>query len=223
MKVERGVTIESSLGDLDKFFREWIKTIETYCDCTIWEEAPYWYTERALVSTMVGTAWRNKCLALAEFQAEKNYKGETFIGFVDLWLQWGAVEYVIEAKMIYVSLQSSADEQLKKIRRCLSQVKGEAKNDKVKGCKKLGILFVVPYLSSNKGGTIDNSLRDFLESLKDIGCDATAWSFPESVRLLKHEGFLYPGVVMLAVAPQDRHRGNRKKERQSNSRRPKRQ
>lgn len=85
----------------------WHDYIEEYCLEMGPDDVPYIYGERAQISCLSAGAVRNGWFALEEFGAVKGMSSDSQKnGRVDLWLKKKSIQYYVEAKVIWGSIDS---------------------------------------------------------------------------------------------------------------------
>lgn len=194
---------------------EWILSVERYCRVTEGTDAPYLFTELANVGLVAASVWRSGGIALQEYQAEKGAKHRPkWNGRVDLWLQSGVVEQLLEAKMLTISMDARRDLDkalVDELGKALNDAKHSRNNHEVDA---LGALFVVPYMTLNNADSLldndDYDIHDRIDEYIDQvlatnNYHAAAWCFPKEMRQylvdvgddLTGDGRTYPGVILL--------------------------
>jgi hypothetical protein len=182
------------LSHWSALLKHWHLLIKNYCvfmedD----EDAPYYYTERANTGVLAGAAWRAGWIALQEFSIKKRGKN---IGYADLWIRSSNQE---SGEYIEVKQEWS----LTKANDGLAQAVKDAKKLLVdKESMRIGLLFISPAIHEKFESEIDKKIKEAIVSIKQIKCDAIAWSFPAISRTLRGGGrakhYFYPGVILLA-------------------------
>lgn len=184
----------SNLSHWSLLLKEWHLLIKRYCIFMEEDEdAPYYYTERANTGVLAGAAWKAGWIALQEFSARKRAKS---IGFADLWIcpNNQEMDEYIEVKQEW-SLTKASDG--------LSQAVKDAKKLLVdKESMRIGLLFISPAIHEKFESEIDRKIKEAIASIKEMKCDAIAWSFPDISRMLRGSGrskhYIYPGIILLA-------------------------
>jgi hypothetical protein len=65
------------------------------------------------------------------------------------------------------------------------------------GSRKIGVAFCNIHFTDTEDAFVENRLRNLLEEIKTICCDAVAWCFPELGEYCKDCGKTHLGVVLL--------------------------
>ena len=185
---------------------EWILATERYCRVCGGYDAPYFYTEQANVGLLSAAVWRSGGISLTEFQSEKGAKHRPkWGGRVDLWLQAGNIEQVLEAKLLNISMHANReinDVIAQSMDAALKDAKATRGNSDADA---LGAVFVIPHIAVSRVGSLDNfeeQIEAFIENiLQENNYHAAAWCFPKEMRYDLEDpfkdGYLYPGVMML--------------------------
>lgn len=186
---------------------QWIEANERYCRVSHWKDIPWGYNERASLSTFAAAFWLAGAIALEEYVEEK-HPGVSLTGTkqrskgrCDLYVAFRGEPkgYILEAKIIWPSLSSKNWERT--IVPMLNTARKDVHRTRVhSGEKKLGLLFVIPYILKSKAKFADRSIGsfvDFLRSRKDI---CSAWTFPKDAREFRwrsEKERMYPGTAVL--------------------------
>ena len=195
----QGIRITSErLAPLRPVLRRWLTSIPEFN--TYHEQAhdqpdyPFWYGERASVGLLAAAAWGDG-VSLEEFTARKGRR----LGRADLWLLLHGEGFSIEAKQIWISIGSRAQQSAAKaIDRELRAAVKEARRlptSRLWG-HRLGAAFVVPWLPSSEREEIDIRVTRFLKEVIDQESQG-AWWFDTGVEPSVDDRCLYPGVVLL--------------------------
>lgn len=184
--------------------KKWLYLIERYCK-EVKDDAPYWYTERALVGTFAAAVWLTRGISLEEYSAEKRKrrgKGmEWWQGRADIWIypRLGKKKFphgcILEAKWAWqnISPRSRLRELPKKCKKLLGDAKKDARIVKEEG-RHWGLTFITPFLPKKEEKHIDDCIKKFISQLEKVDADI-AWIFP--TRNLIFKNCIYPGVAML--------------------------
>lgn len=197
-------------GPLPRFrpvLEQWIEANDRYCRVSHWKDIPWGYNERASLSTFAAASWLAGAIALEEYVEDKNPstsstgKIRRTKGRCDLYVAFrGETKgYILEAKIIWPSLSS------KNWGRTIIPMLDTARKDVQRtrahsGEKKLGLLFVIPYIPKRKAEFADKSIGSFVDFLRSHEDICSAWTFPNDAR-----GFywrsdkerIYPGTAVL--------------------------
>lgn len=153
----------SDLRGLSPLLQEWIRVVEDFCTSEGFERNPWWYNERASLSTLAGAAWRlgNGWTALEEFATQKRgvvpgkmtdpSKGVR--GRCDLYVSHKSTDFAIEAKQAWQSLGVRTRQQ--KISSAMGSAKRDAGNLTVdEASYRLGAVFTVPYIPTSEVSSV---------------------------------------------------------------------
>ena len=84
--------------------KEWRKIVTEYTDLT--DDAAYWNHEISNVSFLSAAIWRAGMVAVQEFHAPRAADLGVARGRADLWASVGGASYLLEAKMVFLQLDS---------------------------------------------------------------------------------------------------------------------
>jgi hypothetical protein len=187
----------------DRLLHEWINIIDEYCANENGDDAPYWYNEQASVSLLAGAVWKLKGFAFQEYRDIKGRGKHKWQGRVDLFFRLKSVNYIVEAKPLFLDLtkKSTVSGIKQKIEEKLRTARAEAVESNIYGDKSLGIIFVVPRVLKKNFAISESLLERFNEGLQKADFCFAAWNFPECVRELSFENKLYPGAALVGRVP----------------------
>ena len=210
MKKRDGIEIRNKrnkkLSGLHEILRQWIKLIG---DSSTEKDALYWYNERATVSTFAGAIWRAGGLALEEYRTIKRHGKTKWEGRSDLWFRWKNADYVVEAKLCWLSLNKGTTE--RNIDDAVNKKLKEAEQDVVCSHRegrphRLGFVFVVPEIPKQDKRKTDKLLMTFLKRLRKIDFCLSAWNFPKITGKLEADNKIYPGVALIAESHKNQNK-----------------
>lgn len=148
------VRTTSKVRGLHPLLSSWTKLVHDYCRCDRYDDNPWWYNERASLSTLAGAAWRLKdWYALEEFSTTKRgvianrviEDGGVVRGRCDLYVSHGSTNFAFEAKQVWQSMgvRSKRDH----VSRALKAAVRDAGNLTAdQADHRLGIVFVAPFI-----------------------------------------------------------------------------
>lgn len=177
----------------------WMDIIEKYISYNEFEDNPWWYNERATISTLAAAAWATEGIALEEYSTEKGKKGRPWKGRCDLFLGLKTKIFACEAKQAWCPISRHAKNSIINVRNTLKIACDDARKlDKQEG-QRLGICFAVPYLPQKEKKYMEEQIKSWCKKLEEIDCDAYAWVFPKKVRYLtaSSKGYFHPGVAVV--------------------------
>jgi hypothetical protein len=181
---------------LDDVLVAWLDVLDRY-SATESGDCPYWYNERAAVSSLGAAAWHAGGIALEEYSARKGGPAGSE-GRADLWIKVNGTTFSLEAKQLFRSFRGPKLGATchKWLRRAVSDAKLV---DRREAKYRSGVLFVTPYVKPSLSD--DFSCRQFVERLRtDVPHDFASWWFQPRAKLWpwsKDWEQYYPGVVML--------------------------
>lgn len=213
------------LQTLKPLLDAWTKAVLHYCKITNHLDNPWWFNERASLSTLAGAAWTlPNWAALEEFNTRKrggilprNKTGDgTRHGRCDLYIsQRKGYSYAIEAKQAWQAIGDGQDgvSTFKMMQAAWDDV---SKLDKKEADRRLAVTFVIPYLPRKiaKERNAREVVVDWLTSdpfaHRTRKTHAQAWVFPANSEEYFNEktGRVFPGIVALV---EERFRGSRRK------------
>ena len=192
------------LDHWDALLEEWLLAHERYCRIMKgYDDSAYWYKEIPNVSILSAAAWRCGRIALQEFRANKQVRGQARKGRADLWIcnDTGDKEELIEAKYKFVSLSGAKDGLPTTIKKSMKEATKAAKEAKggQRDVTALAVVFASVYAPKSSIDEIDQPIKDFCEGIKSSAdYHAFAWCFPKETRTLENKkGDYYPGIAML--------------------------
>ena len=213
---EHGVSVRHSrLGDtaaayLEILLRNWICCVETYNDFQrkpgkLATDVAYNYFEQPQVSVLAGAAWRTGYVALQDYDTKRN---GTQRGKADLYIATETIEFVCEAKVVWVDPSQEHDSGWADVveGKHVSAIK-QLKALKDESCPMLSLVFVCPRIAVVTGEPqsealkrIETSRRQTVQHCRDK-FDALAWVFPKRDRLFSDtndqgEERYYPGCIL---------------------------
>jgi len=221
------ISTSKSLMTLRPVIAEWTKIVLNYSK-QFEDDACWWYTERATLSTLAGAAWRKNWCALEEYSVTKGAVSKADdaavhrlkSGRCDLFLAQRKTSFAIEAKQAWQPIgdrvQVPNANVKKKLKAAWADVgelyRGEAD-------VRIATTFVVPSFPKNvlRGNPQEKEIKakqlveTWLPSIRrDFAWDAYAHVFPAASRLLSPGGGkrIFPGVVMLMTIRKKRMRLN---------------
>lgn len=210
----------------------WVVLIQDYCRCDDYDDNPWWYNERASLSTLAGAAWRKPgWYALEEFSTTKRgviagrviEDGSVVNGRCDLYVSHGSSNFAFEAKQVWQSIgrRGKRDHVGDGLKRA-TQDAGNLTTDQA--AHRLGIVFVAPYIPlsevSSPGargvrvidvGKVRAAITAWIDRLPTHTYDAYAYTFVDTCSKYVTDdpnARVFPGVLL---AVKRRRRGTRRK------------
>ena len=197
MSIQSGSKV-GPLPDIQRVLRKWCHIINEWCERRNWDDVPWWYNERASLGLLATAVWATGGVMLEEYSTEKGKEKKQWQGRGDLFLQVGKGKYVIEAKQKWVSISTRANEAKAAIEKSIGDAKKAARETRANGGRRLGAVFVVPYMPKGEVSKVDKQIRSLVSDLKSIKKVNLAWVFPEKARRdFQYKGYLYPGIAIL--------------------------
>jgi hypothetical protein len=197
------------LKRLEPIFANWRKLHKKHGADWInrFEDAPWWYNERASISFLSGAIWLSHGWALEEFASTKTVLSENrgrikYTGRSDLMFEIRRYGYIAKVKECWPNL-TSIPNAMKTVRETVRTACQDCRRGLDLGYLPLGIVFAAPKLHKTKKKIIDERLTEFVSELVKLDKVGVAWTFPnEAVELqpakgLRNEHYIYPGEVLI--------------------------
>lgn len=182
--------------DLAPILREWSRWIESYSNEIDRSDALYWYNERANLGTLAAAAARRDSYVLEEYRTFKALASVRWTGRADLWIRCDQREYLAEAKHLWVSSEVQPESLIRSINTYLQAACADAAcHPPIANCRRLGIVFVVPYLARTRHSERWEYERRFRAIVEEIPVAARAFAFPKKAAPINDQQYLYPGVA----------------------------
>ncbi len=203
-KTESVISIKNpELVELQPVFEQWIKMNEIYCN-TFEDDCLYWHKERSSVGSLASAIWICNGFAVEEYPESKIYGQSTYTGRTDLWFSLGKDKssYVVEAKYDAISLNSNSGkilenrikENIEEACKGVMNIEG-VKDYKVRVKGKLGIVFIVPYISPSSSGEKEVLIQNFLKSIERIDTDLIVFFY--NPNQIEGQEYHHPGVAIV--------------------------
>lgn len=196
----------NELEEFDIVFRRWFSIIDEYSEINNFDgdqkakvdDVPFYYNERATLSSFVGALWRSGYNCLEEFATEKEFKeGDEKTmkaGRGDLYFTTSSREakneFIIEAKICFSAPDTIKDSAEKS----LEDANKDALAHIDRGVTKLSMAFVVP---RKKSIFTQKELTKMIEGFGNLGGKKTSvvHYYPSSLREFQDEvKRFYPGI-----------------------------
>ncbi len=198
---------KGGLRSLEPVLQKWTKLNRKLADA--WRgtdgDVPWWYNERAVLSTFAGAVWLEKGTVLEEYSSYKGpqskdgkrKEAKRTRGRVDIFFTIGRWWFIGEAKQCWPDVFKD-ELDMAKIENCIREAIQAVRRSRPEKMRRLALAFVVP--NPKKGLTADlrsclGRLVSKVKRLKNI--DAAAWVFPDTKDAPEHKGKIYPGIILL--------------------------
>ena len=182
---------------LSPVLENWIEVICDFTNNYDNSDALYWYNERANVGALASALTLSDSYVLEEYSCPKSYHGEKWQGRSDIFFVCGNQGYVAEAKQCWVSISRRSKPFYEKVNNLLKEAREQAVSSEEKECRKLGVVFIVPYIPKTETDNKNELISHFQSSLSKFDYGAMAYAFPEKGEVINTTGYLYPGVACL--------------------------
>lgn len=187
-----------SIRSLYEFLKCWTGIVDRYITYFEYSDNPWWYNERATISTLAAAGWGCNGISLEEYSIEKGKQDDPWKGRCDLFLGLKNEFFACEAKQAWCPIGRQAKNGVTKIHNSLKDACNDARKlDKQEG-RRLGICFAVPYLPKRDEKHIEQQINQWHKEIELLDCSSYAWVFPEKVRFLATpKGYFYPGIAVI--------------------------
>lgn len=220
-----------TLKGLSPLLQSWLAIVKRSVVADGYWDVPWWYNERATLSTLAGAAWKlDTWSALEEFSTKKRGvmpdkkvdPGRLVGGRCDLYVSHPTSDFAFEAKQAWQPMLAS-DPTLHLTRAMVGALKDAGDLTAGMGTHRLGLVFVVPNIPVDKVATgyrkggkpiIDRALaraavEAWLAHVDLSAFDAHAYIFPARCNeFYNDKKRFFPGVVVLIKR---KPRGNKRK------------
>jgi len=227
VKAQSGVFTSSELKALNPILKEWIAVVLDYCHAQKFDDNPWWYNERATLSTLAAAAWRHGWVALEEFSTAKRARvpeskteeGDVQNGRCDLFIgRRNGEEFAIEAKQAWQSIGRRSTGKGTILKAAKLAWDDAACLEAEEADTRLALTFIVPYIppSEVQSPGIQTLIDEWLagkpfQTGRTAPC-ANAYVFPaEGGGFVNDKGWAFPGVALLAEWRQRRLKGHKTK------------
>jgi len=206
MQVSAEKVFPGHLKKLEKLLWEWTYLNRKMIKFWDGKDCPWWYNERASISTLAGAVWNAGGIALEEYSSRKRKDRRNALGRCDLYFSIGNKKYVAEAKQCWLNAGSRTQDMEVNVRKCLGEACEDSKQNRSEhqgGETLIGIAFIVPRippsdLENEVVGERIKAVQDALTGIAGNEC-ALAWIFPRDSRDITadDDGYIYPGTAVL--------------------------
>lgn len=181
----------------------WLRILHryiAYCEAQGQLDLPWWYNERATLSTLAAAAWRSGHIALEEFAVTKGRRENQYAGRCDLAIDVNGESFAIEAKQAWCGIGTQAENGFERAETVLGEAVGCARQLTSDLGRRFGLCFAVPHLPLSDQDDVEELLRPWLRQVRfELEYDLMAWYFPQKGRRLRADNDrLYPGVILIA-------------------------
>lgn len=202
--------IPGPLKNLEKILRNWTWLNREIIKSWEGKDCPWWYNERASISTLAGAVWHAGGIVFEEYSSRKFRGRRNVHGRCDLYFsmehKMGYKEYVVEAKQCWLNAGSRAKDMNGPLQDYIDRACKDAKNNRPDlrgGEALLGVTFVVPRLpqydlENEAVGERIKEVQDTLLGIAKKERGALAWIFPRVSRNMTSDddGYTYPGTAV---------------------------
>lgn len=168
--------------DVRRLFKTWDDILRWYEDKKPYQDIPYWYLERTNIGHLSLAAYKLSGYPLQEFSIKKWKDAEKSAGRSDLYIyipksnSGTELEFNIEAKQIWCSLDTKDTKLKDMIRKALKNARKDLKELKEKEWKashSMALVFILLYKNKNVPHKRKNNkkklLSEFNKQIKQIG------------------------------------------------------
>jgi hypothetical protein len=200
-----GIRITAPFRSLKPVFEQWQK-LSSSPEWLSVGDAPWWYGERASLSSFAGAVWRSNGWAFEEFGSQKRTIHKSKAGWtsgrVDIAFRVGRKYFLAEAKQYWPRLSNDRiDVTLDGVSKILAEACNDVRKISEPGYIRMGMAFIVPSIHKSKKEHLAKGISDLMEGLLNHKDTTVAWTFPEAAQKIKadkpyHER-IYPGVILI--------------------------
>jgi hypothetical protein len=167
-------------------------------------DAPWWYNERASLSTLSGAIWLSGGIVLEEYSDEKRRVSRKsgrisrpYSGRVDIYFEYNGHEFKGETKFCCPGASTMGRDQTGYMTNFIEEAKKDIRKSHPDGMRRLAIVFMVPYVSKKQKHGIKERVYRIVQQIKKLEPDAFAWVFPDIENAVSLYGWLYPGTAVV--------------------------
>ena len=214
--IRKVVGTAGKLKPLKPVIESWFKVLEQHCKRDEWEGNPWWFGERATLSTLAGGAYRlPRWLAIEEYATQKrralganrNVDKKKLHGYgrCDLYLSNGNNDFALEAKQAWQPIGSSGLNWDKAHRSMASAWEETGRLDKDEGGFRVACTFIVPSIPPRKAKDTEKLIEKWISECGwekgrgwKRGKSIAALFFPKKARrMTTGHGRVFPGVALV--------------------------
>ncbi len=198
------IQAEGKLELFEELLWEWVGVIERAVRSWAPEEFPWWYSERALLSTFSGSIWKSGGLAFEEFSAKRHVPrggaktaSVPKTGRVDLYFELHGDAFLAEAKHCWSAASDRAQDPRHSISALIEKAGGEVTTAQEEEARRLAMVFAAPYFpisAQERGVQFLYAWRDAVVSLR---ADCKALYCLDDFIVTETEGYYYPGIALI--------------------------
>lgn len=164
-----------------------------------YEDAPWWYNERASLSVLAGAIWKAGGYAFEEFVGDKRVmKGRRkkfSAGRFDLEFDVSGSLFVAEAKQCWMPSTRSQDH-FERVSEAMDAAKRDVRRCAPEGVRRLAIVFGAPYFTEGRRADMDERIERLIHYAYHVDAGALAWFFPSFEDPPNTDGIIYPGAFV---------------------------
>ena len=187
---------------LSRVLEQWVK-INIRC-ARAWEadkHVPWWYGERALLGMLAAAVWLEGGIAFEEFSTRKRVGVKEagpriYAGRQDLLIHVRGEVFIAEAKSCWSDATSSETNLAVWIDKRLDAACADIQKTPSSGKKRLGLLFVTPYIRRSQSASAAKRIKSWLESARKVNYSCCAWVFPGRSRFVGKPRNICPGIAL---------------------------
>jgi len=211
------VKVSNHLRGLSPILKTWTLLLDDYCRSSAYEDNPWFYNERATLSTLAGAAWRLSGWTALEEYATSKWGGKPKAGGVesgsvragrcDLHVAHRSKAFAIEAKHAWQPIGQPADP-VGRMDAAIKAATRDARKLTIEEADwRLAAVFTTPFLPAtsvqDENGKVDAAqvsakIDEWLQCVRRRRHDAMAYYFtPRCSAMVSADGKrLFPGVVL---------------------------
>lgn len=164
-------------------------------------DVPWWYNERASLSTLSGAVWLSGGIAFEEYCDSKRYissrskrLSKSYAGRVDFYYEINGHEFKGETKFCWFRVPN----QIGSVNKHLNMAKQDIRKSHPDGQRRLAIVFVIPSVLKKHKHKLKDKINDIMEKIKELDGDAFGWVFPDIENsIVYNKKRIYPGAIII--------------------------
>ncbi len=200
--ITKDVAVDPSFGAFEELLWEWTSIIERMVRG--WRKkthVPWWYNERASLSSFAGAIWRTGGIAFEEFSAKRKTPmpdggGDTerWQGRIDLQFSYQGSDFVAEAKQAWPRIGRRSKSAVGDIEDALQQAGKEAQTIVKNWGDRLAIVFAAPLFPESEIANERKLLKNWRDVVEQVKCDGSAFFWLHNCQQIIDDGEVYPGA-----------------------------
>jgi hypothetical protein len=199
METIKNIWVGKDMYRFEIVLQQWILVLDRlYYD---WkrDDFPWWYNERASVSTFAAAIWLSGGSAFEEYSSEKKRneaKSKVTPGRTDIFFSYNNKDYLGEAKQYWPWLANHPTCN-REFHEKLNLAEDDATSIRNEAGIKTAILFASPKIKQSNSGKLKMLIDEWIEFLdENNNYSARAFFFPKHGLNAVFNGRIYPGIAL---------------------------